>query len=262
MGQLSFITSVGKNEGLTISPSSLLEQYFHGISITTKDGRSIPEETIKQKILAAQEMVENVLNVKMTRQIYSENRDFHKDEYHNWGFMQVTYPVRSVLEMSGFIGTTKQTEFPITWVSQMESSDPKNLKRTIQIVPAGSTTPEVNSVVYMGIAPNLGYWGLGRIPNYWTVQYCTGFDEIPADVLQVIGKLAAIQVFAITGDIVLGSGIAGQSLSYDGLSQSIDTTQSAENSAHSARIRQYQGELKTEMAGLKSFYNGIKFLAV
>jgi hypothetical protein len=262
MGQLSFTTSLGKNEGLVISPSSLLEQYFHGISITTKDGRSVPESTIKQKILAAQEMVSNALNVKLTKQIHTEDRDFIKDEYHNWGYMQVTYPVRDVLEMTGYINTTKQTEFPLTWTSQMGSSDVKNLKRTIHIVPAGSTTPQVNSVVYLGIAPNLGYWGLGRVPNYWHIKYCTGFDEIPADVLQLIGKIASIQLFAITGDIVLGSGIAGQSLSYDGLSQSIETTQSAENSAHSARIRQYQGELKTEMPALKDYYNGIKFMVV
>ena len=260
MSQINFNTTFGKNEGLIMSPSSLLEKYFHGISICTKDGKRIPEDTIKQKILAAQRMVETSMSIKLQRTVVSETRDFLKQEYDYWGFMQVTYPVAQVLELTGFLGLTKQTEYPLEWTSTFEESEQDLLRRTIHIVPAGAVTAQTNSIIFVGITPNAGFYGVPSIPNYWTIKYCTGFERVPAELFDLVGKIASIQLFAITGDIVLGSGIASQSLGLDGLSQSIQTTQSAENSAHSARIRQYQSELKVDIPRLVNYYKGISFM--
>ena len=47
------------------------------------------------------------------------------------------------------------------------------------------------------------------------------------------------------GDLVIGAGIANISRSIDGLSQSIGTTASAENSAYSARIKLLDTQLQT-----------------
>lgn len=260
MGQLDFNTTFGKNEGLIISPSSLLERYFHGISICTKDGKRIPEDTIKQKIFTAQRMVETAMNIKLDRVVVSESRDFVKNEYDHWGFMQLTFPVKKVLSLIGWLGTTKQTEFPLEWTSKFEESEEDLLRRTVHIVPSGSVTAQTNSVVFVGITPNAGFYGTPNVPNYWRVKYCTGFNNIPTELIDLVGKIAAIQIFAITGDIVLGSGIAAQSLSLDGLSQNISTTQSAMYSAHSARITQYKDELKLDIPRLTNYYKGINFM--
>jgi len=262
MPTINFTSEFSLNDGLVISPSKLLEYYFHGISICTKDGKRITEETIAQKIKTAQEMVETTLSIKLKKQIVSESRDFVKDEYHSWGFLQVTYPVRNVMNLKGFVSTVLQTEFPLEWTSVFKETDEKLLQRTIHIVPAGQTTGQTNSVIFVGITPNAGFFGIAGVPNYWEIEYCTGFDKVPAELLDLVGKLAAMQVFAITGDIVLGSGIASQSLGFDGLSQSINTTQSAENSAHSARIRQYKYEIKHDLPRLINFYKGITFISM
>jgi len=74
----------------------------------------------------------------------------------------------------------------------------------------------------------------------------------------VIGKLAAIGIFNVAGDIALGqSALASYSLSIDGLSQSISTTNSATNAAFGARIINYQKEIKDSLSKLKTYYRGI-----
>lgn len=258
MPTINFTTKFAKNGETVLTPAKLLELYFHGISICTKDGRRITDDTLNQKIKAAQEFVEKTLSIKLKKQLVTETRQFVRTEYESWGHLQMTYPVREVLEMNGFISTTLQTKYPLEWVSEFKSSDESLFQRIISIVPAGHSAT-MNSVVYVGITPNAGFFGAASVPNYWNVVYCTGFNKVPQDILDVVGKVAAMQIFAITGDIVLGSGIASQSLSFDGLSQSINTTQSAENSAHSARIRQYQNELKKEIPRLINYYKGITF---
>lgn len=262
MATQSFHIKYEKNEGLILSPSELLERYFHGISTCTKDGREISQETLVREILTAQEKMEEYLSVKMSRQVVSERRDFDRMSYYNWGFTRVTFPIVAPLALLGFISTTKQTEFPLEWLSHSVSTEEDLLGRNLHIVPAGGATPLTQSVVFVGITPNAGFLGVQSIPDYWDVKYVTGFGKMPETIRDVVGKLASMAIFAVLGDILLGAGIASQSLSLDGFSQSIATTQSAENSAFSARIRQYAKELKRELPDLKDHYLGIRFLAM
>ena len=130
-------------------------------------------------------------------------------------------------------------------------------------VQGGEVTTSAASILYSGVLPSLGMDGWRDIPNYWTIEYCTGFNVIPEDLLDVIGKLASIGIFNIAGDIVLGqAAIANYSLSIDGLSQSIGTTMSAENSAYSARIKMYKDEIKDSLAKLRSYYRGVGVISM
>lgn len=253
--------SFEKNTGLMFSPAEIADQYLHGIPLCTRDGREIPQNTIREKIRAAQAQIEQFLSVKLTRQIVEETRDFVRADYFSWGFLKVTYPVRCVTDLTGFISTTRQIEFPMSWISSKYTTDDTLLYRTIHIVPAGSGTTNTNSVVFVGITPNAGFFGVQSIPNYWRIEYCTGFKEVPANIREAVGKLAAIQILAIAGDILLGAGITSQSLSMDGLSQSISTTRSSTSSIYAARIKQYGDELAKGMLDMKDWYKGMNFLA-
>ena len=67
----------------------------------------------------------------------------------------------------------------------------------------------------------------------WEVDYVAGIDEkdssMPMSLLQeAINKRAATGILNVWGDLIIGAGIANQSVSIDGVSQSIGTTQSAE----------------------------------
>lgn len=262
MPNISLVIKYKKNEGLVYSPSELLSQYLHGISICTKDGRPMDVSTITQKIRTAQNQIEKFLSIRANPSVEIETVDFIRSDYHNWGNLSVNFPVKMVVDLTGFISTTRQVEFPFTWISSPTMSDETQNSRILHIVPAGSSTPHTNSVVFVGMSPNAGFFGVASIPNYWRIEYIAGFEVVPADIIDVISKLAVMQILAILGDILLGAGIASQSLSVDSFSQSIATTQSAENSAYSARVRQYAGELKLEMKRLKDWYKGITFMSM
>ena len=83
------------------------------------------------------------------------------------------------------------------------------------------------------------------VPHSWKVTYDHGFEDgkVPVLVNQAIGLMAAIQALVTGGGLVIGAGIASESLSIDGISQGIVTTASAENSAYSAQIKEYQTTL-------------------
>lgn len=244
---------------LVLSISDLLETYFFGIPLRDQDGRSIDQNSIKFYIESAQTSVEDHLGIKLFPQIIEESKDFIYADWKNWSYVKTTYPVTKPLKLNGFIQSTKQIEYPPEWLSSRTTSDGKNYNRAIFLVP-GVGTPTSNSVVYSGITPHLGFFGNSRIPNYWQVTYKTGFEKIPSDIIAVIGKLAAISIFHIMGDLILGTaGIASQSVGIDGLSQSISTTSSATNAGYGARILGYVNDLKEEMPRLRMYYKGISF---
>lgn len=262
MGSLTVSIKYNVNSGIILSQSELIEGFFHGISLKTKQGESLSQQVILDKIKFAQAQLENTLGIKFAPTCVTEERDFVRSDYKSWGFVKTTYPVRYTGNLSGYLNNTLQILYPEAWVSKKESSIEENHNRNIHLVPAGSQAEVSSSVVFAGITPHLGFMGMNYIPNYWNASYATGFmNKIPYDLYEAMGKIAAIPIFAILGDILLGAGIASQSLSFDGLSQSIATTQSAENSAYSARIRQYLNELKTEIPRLVHYYKGINFEA-
>lgn len=248
-----------KNEGLVLSPSELQSIYFYGINIQDKSGKELDQETYRFFIKAAQREVEKFLGIKINRQIINENLDFYNDEFRSFGFIQTTYPVVSPIKLTGYLGQVKQLEYPSQWLSSRKTSDGETYYRRIFIVPTQQATVTQTgvSMLYSGVLPNIGMLNWNYIPNYWSVSYCTGFDKIPMDIIDVIGKLASVGIFNIAGDLVLGAGIANYSLSIDGLSQAIGTTSSAENSAYSARIIMYQKEIKESLRRLESYYRNI-----
>lgn len=259
MASITFTIKYGKNEGLSISPSELVSQYLFGLELCTKDGKTIPNETIVQKIFAAQEKIQKFLSLRLNREVISEQRDFLKGDYNSWGYLTTSFQIKDILSLEGFINTTRQVQFPAEWISKFKATQEDILVKTLHIVPAGNTTPTSSSVVFAGLYPNIGYFGIDGIPNYWTIKYVTGFDTVPAELREALSKMAAIELLAIIGDLVLSPGMASQTLAYDGLSQAMMTTKSPNTSAYAARIKQYADDLALELPRLKDWYKGLTF---
>lgn len=244
-----------KNTGLVMSPAELLEQYFYGTPIKEQDGREMSENTIRLYIDAAQKEIEKFLNLKLKPQIIEEEKDFYWLDFRQWGFMRMTYMVRFPLDLIGFISDQEQIRYPREWLSFRKTSDGELYHRNLYLVP-GNNNVRTNAIVFSGVTPHLGFLGRHEIPNYWRVTYCTGFDKVPSDLVNFIGKLAAINIFHILGDLIIGAGIASQSIGIDGLSQSIATTSSATNAGYGARIIGYTNDLKLSLPKLDSYYKG------
>lgn len=249
-----------KNEGLVLSPAELQSIYFYGITIQDKSGKELDTETYRFFIQSAQQEVEKHLGIKLSKQIITESLDFYGDEFRRFGYIQTTYPVVKPLQLTGYLGQVKQLEYPSQWLSSRKTSDGETYYRRVFIIPTQNASVQQSgvSMLYSGVLPNIGMLNWKSLPNYWTATYCTGFEKIPRDIIDVVGKLASIGIFNIAGDLILGTaGIANYSLSIDGLSQSIGTTSSAENSGYSARIIMYNKEIKETLKKLESYYRNI-----
>lgn len=78
--------------------------------------------------------------------------------------------------------------------------------------------------------------------------------EVSADLEQLVFKYALIEVFQQWGRLIIGAGIAGQTLSIDGVSETIQTTQSAMYSGASADIMLIKEDIARLEDNLKSHY--------
>jgi hypothetical protein len=267
MPQLTLIGKFKKNTGIVMSPDELWSLYLYGVNIQSQDGTDFSNENIRFYILKAQTEIENVLKIKLTKQLIENERlSYNRDEYW-WQFpiLKTKWPVMKVLSVLGMLNKIEQIVFPKSWFSFHYNQEQTN-KRRISLVPtAGSTSVQGSGdMILSGITSQVGFQRFNTIPDYWDVQYITGFDydKIPYDVMDIIGKLASISLFNIAGDLILGAGIASQSLSIDSLSQSISSTSSATNSGYGARIVQYQKEIKESLQRLKHIYGEIDFIVI
>ncbi|MDH3381777.1 MAG: hypothetical protein OEL54_03680 [Flavobacteriaceae bacterium] len=264
MPQIQLIAKYSKNTGLTLSPSEIRRLYFFGVEIRDKAVNELPDSTIEFNIRAAQREIENELKLKFTKQLFNDNMSYHRDMYRNGlPIIKTRYPVNEPLSLTGFYKKVEQINYPQTWLSAHQNDDGVYLKK-VNIVPtAGSSVGTSQDVILTGITTSY-YGSLGRyetLPNYWELQYVTGYDSenYPYDLINVVGMLAAIPIFAIAGDLILGAGIASMSLGIDGLSQSISSTSSATNSGYGSRIIEYRKSIASSMKKIKSIYKGISF---
>ena len=241
--------------------------YLFGLNIKDPNtGKEIPTDVYQQYIDNAVSMMEHYLDISITPVTsFVEHKDYRLNDYADWGYFYLNnYPVICVrqIDLVFFRDENGEPEvvqtIPNNWV-RLQAHDgivrlipnarfPANL----QISQTGSYFPEILRSQF--------------VPHLWQFTYDYGFEEgcIPVLLNQVISTIAAMQALVVGGNLVLGAGIAGSSISIDGLSQAIQTTQSAENSAFSATIKDYSdkvyGKTKDDpnslLLILKTYYKG------
>jgi len=253
------------NTGLVMNPSELMENYLFGVPTCTNDGRRMSREAITNQIINAQTTLENLFSIKLTKTVISENRDYNCNEWNSWGFVRMMYPINYVHYLYGFINTVLQVKYPKEWLSIKRTHCIADYRNLYLIPNSGSgtgATGTYNSLVFHGITPNLGWFGNAFIPNYWHSMYITGWDKPPRDLLDVIAKLAAINILAILGDILYGVGVSSIQMSLDGVSQSTPLTRSAQGGIFAGRMKQYLEDINRAMETMKYNYRGITFEVV
>lgn len=250
-----------------VTVNKLKQVYLFGLNIVDPStGNEIPDDVYQQYIDNAVSMFEHYLDISISPvKNHIEYKDYRLNDYAEWGYYQLNnYPALCLrkIELVYFRDENGDPEvvqtIPNNWV-RLQAHDgivrlipnarfPANL----QISQTGAYFPEILRTQF--------------VPHLWQITYDYGFDTgcIPTLLNQAISTAAAIQALTVGGNLVLGAGIAGSSISLDGLSQSIQTTQSAENSAYSATIKDYGDKLfgKTKddpysmVRILKDYYKG------
>lgn len=266
MAQLTFNIKYRKNTGLVISVAELWELFLYGIKIQGGEGSNFSDESMRFYLVAAQREIENYYNLKFIKQLADQTITYYRTDYwQTFPILQTNYPVREPLSMIGMLNKMEQIVYPQGWLFCEYDTLMGQGKRRISVVPTGSSTRGNAEIILTGITSQVGMQRFNMIPDYWRVQYITGWDidQMPMDLINVVGMVASFGPLGIAGDLILGSaGIASQSLSIDGLSQSISTTASATNAGYGARLIQYEKQIKETTGRLKLVYDQPKFMVM
>jgi len=238
-----------RNEPL-LSVQDLKDRYLFAVDLRDNQGNELPDEVLAFHIDAAITTFEQDMNIYINPVKVEEDRDYVISDYLNWSVIELEQsPVISLEKFEiRFRKNSTFVQFPENWI---------RLDHHTGMVRLAAVEGEIQNWIFTQFSylPKL----VARVrdfPHFFHLEYTAGFeqDSIPRNINHLIGMLAAIYTFNIAGDIVLGAGIAAQSLSIDGLSQSVQTTSSAENSAYSARIIQYAKLIKEMKASVLKYW--------
>lgn len=237
------------------TPDTIINDYLFGIPLVDEDGNKLGARIVENWIERSIAWLETELLICIKPTAISETHDYYLDEYQQFCYVQLyQYPVISVESFRASYAGQDIMTFPNEWIRVYHSTG------QLQLVPTTGSLSQVLLGQGSGVLLPLLTARLSSMPHLFNVDYTAGFAEgkVPADICDIIAMKTCIGVLNILGDILLGAGIASQSISIDGLSESITTTQSAENSAYSARIRQYERQIKVQIPNLRTKYKGIR----
>lgn len=239
-----------------VTVEQLKERYLFGVDLTDENGNEIPRATLQHQINAAVSFLEHKLDIIIKRRKFTENYDYRSVDYVEFNFIQLKHrPVCNVeLLKAKFPNNVDLVEYPSEWYviekesAQLQLSPVEGTFSGLIVTQGGSYLPLIYGVRQ--------YW-----PHLFEVTYEAGFDDdkIPIILNEMIGMQAAIRTFEILGDIVLGPGVASESVGIDGASVSRQLTSSAMFSAFSARIESYKKQMDDYISTVRQYYNGMPF---
>jgi hypothetical protein len=235
-----------------LSVEKLKETYLFGsLHFPDYKGDDLSDEAIQTFINNAISLLEHDLDIAIQPRRKVEFKDYYLNDYTDWGFMSLNNT--PVIELESL---------RIVYLKQDDLANPGEEKfETVMEIPKSwiRLDPDAGMIRMLPNNKFPGRLAVGstgafypelfnrhaNVPHLWEVTYTHGFKAgcVPSLVNAAIGLLASIFVMNILGDLIIGAGISGTSLTLDGLSQSIQTTASAENHGFSAKVKDYARQL-------------------
>ncbi len=268
MPTLNYQSSYGKNLQTVLPVSQFVSEYLQGINFVDRNNQPIPYSTFETHLKNSISYLENYLAIKILKQVIEEDREFNRTDWSKWGFVKTTYFVACVSSMDGYIGAIRQVQYPKDWLTVKKTNDQIGFHKHINVIPNQSAYVQNMGVAFQGLYPHLGYLNSQQIPNYWKCTYVTGWDswQIPNDILFCAALLSTIGLLTF-----LSTGMnpffatASQSISIDGLSQSLSSIQNSNSLLFSPLIKQSAEMLNGSggkpgmLENLRSIYGDFSF---
>ena len=219
-----------------LTAANLKKLFLFGVRLEDEDGNKLEDDVLDFYIASSIRQLEAYLGIYITpRTNITERIDYRQDIWRNFAFMQLRQrPIISVTSIAVKFGDATVFNAPSDWWRI------ENRMGQIHFFPTLGTFASVPMLGLSALSPVL--LKTDTAPQVFEVVYSAGIaeDALDEDLAEAIFAFAALNIFNIMGDIVIGPGIAGLSMGLDGLSQSISTTASSEHSAYGARIELYQ----------------------
>jgi hypothetical protein len=235
-----------------VNSQFLRENYLFGVPLEDMYGNKMKEGMLEHYIKSAIHHTQRMLQIVIEPvEVVDEVHDYYANDFLQWAFMVLhKRPIIEVTSLSMYFGGTEMFRIPKDWIRSYANSG------QIQLFPVSGSSGSLILTSNGSFMPVL----LGQYqnaPSLWRVSYKAGMEEIPEDMVEYIMKRASVGILQVWGDLIIGAGIANQTISIDGLSQSIGTTQSPEFSGAGARIKNYMDDMKELERRLKDTYLGI-----
>lgn len=235
-----------KLEGLTTN--ELLDMCFQGIDLKTYSGDAFTRSFLVGAINSAISTAEMTFDISLgIKDIEDEYHDVELGYFSSYSYTPLNIrPVREVTKVDYMFGNRQLMRIPNDWV-QIHSN-------AITIFPtSGILSMQMNNAGF--ILPYMAH--SNYLPNGIRVSYKAGIkkEDVPYNLIEYIFKTAANSIFEVWGDQIIGAGIASSSISLDGVSESIGTTQSAMYGGASARILEYRKDLDALTVALRRYFS-------
>lgn len=252
----------------------MIKKYMFGLKIVDPDTKqelddSVYEHLIDTKIPYAEQQLGIAI---LPRIIANERHDYYANDFMHYNYIQ-TYerPILQVNSVEMMYNNQRLEKFPTSWLKVYTRTGEIEINPAV-IVGASNVLnggeAYMNGTQAISSAPLWGLPGIAStdvVPQALQYTYVAGMLpptrrgitrdwEVPLDLVQLIAKYVLRELLEIWGDLIIGAGIAGESLSIDGISESTTTTQSAMYTGGAARIRLIDDTIASLEQGLRNRY--------
>lgn len=169
-----------------------------------------------------------------------------------WMFIQTPWPqLLRVDSLYGAIANTRVIDIDLEWIEHSEQGG------LIQLVPFNQAV----AFSFMGLLWVSALRGMTELPNFWRYRAVVGLREANCSIQELIAKKAAIDALTVLG-AALRPGVGSESLSRDGVSQSVSYINSAKYGPYTGAIQAYKDWLEEQKAALKAKYRGANLVVL
>ena len=249
--------------GTIVTPDDCRYTFLWGTDFKATNGSMFTDEQIQWFIDAATREMERQLNITIKKrrikcQDSVERHHLIKGTDYDDEETPYDFAYRKI-QRYGMIPTKQRPILNVTRCTLINKGISDDVDLMPSIVPDKKNgiikflkRPFKPSDTWLGISEAISRYGAETWNNhlFYSVDYDAGFetsDDIPIDLRQMVGKMAAISLLNIIGDGLM-SGFSSSSLSMDGVSESFSSTQSATSAYFGARIAVYQKEVQEYVA--------------
>lgn len=250
-----------------LSPEAI-KTYMYGMTVADPaTGKEMGDEFYNHILEAAIAQTEQKFDIAIIPRLREEHHDYRSQEFNSYMHTHVyKRPILQVEDLKLELSGRPMRSFPSRWWKVYP------LFGHIEIMPSPIMSAANGGGLHFA-APVPGLRQAHTFaPQMIHVDYVAGMLprknagyaeewEMPANLEKYILKMATKEIFQVWGRLIFPPGMAGTTLSMDGVSETINTTQSAMYSTVSAYLTEIDDELAILEEGLKSYY-GSPFTAV
>lgn len=249
------------------TPEAIKNSFIFGIDIKDENGNELDKNFYNYLIETGIDQAEQELDIAILPRYLEEEHDYNEQEFNSYMFTK-TYkrPIVQVEELKlDFAGQTIY-DYPSDWWKVYNRMGQIQLFPTTLMKASGSgfnnnafgafpkylgSTPQGYNRTFAPQMINVGYVA-GMLPKQKagiTREY-----EMPHNLQTLVTKYALRELFQVGGRLIIGAGIASKTLSIDGVSETIETTQSSMYGGYSAEILQIDKDIQEILGNLRSYF--------